>query len=245
MARAIAALVAALGIAACNAAVGDPSGSPAEAPAPVDAGTPGGEEEDDGSGSPDAAPVERELSQSASEEIAPQTGIACIEQDDTTDPPTPVEHRENSYYRLFDLEALGVVGRLDVEEVSFGIESASSPEGSQPASLVLHALSVDDFKVAQLTQLASVSLTIPNQGAGITTVPVAVSVPPGSKLAVELLVPEGDGTGRLFFIGANAAGQTGPTYLRAPACGVVEPTDMADIGFPDVHFVLTVSGTEY
>lgn len=82
-----------------------------------------------------------------------------------------------------------------------------------------------------------------------TTVPPCggVSSESGGTLVVEWGVPDlqmGDVTGSVFY-GANSAGQTGPTYLSAEACGLTEPTDLATIGdgFPDVHWVLDVTGT--
>jgi len=51
----------------------------------------------------------------------------------------------------------------------------------------------------------------------------------------------GSGIGRLF-IGSNDAGQSAPSYLRSASCGLVEPTDTADIGFPGMHIVMNVTG---
>ena len=239
--RIAALLAAALGAAGCEAAVGDPAGGEQESPAPVDAGP---SAPDGGEPLEDEEPVPRVLSHSASEEITPLHAVACIEQDENG---APVEHRENGYYRVFDLPALGIDGRLEIDEVSFGIETARSPAGSQTASLALHTLAGTDLKIAQLTELTRVPLTIPDQEATIFTVPVTAAVPAGARLVVEVYTPDAAGSGNLLFVGTNAAGQTGPSYLRAPAggCDLVEPVDLANIGFADRHMVLSVSATEY
>jgi hypothetical protein len=52
----------------------------------------------------------------------------------------------------------------------------------------------------------------------------------------------GSGACLQFFIGANDNGQTDPGYLAAADCGIVNPTDIALLGFPDDHIVMTVNG---
>ena len=66
--------------------------------------------------------------------------------------------------------------------------------------------------------------------------------PAGSTLVVEIDSPDMSGTGRLF-IGSNSAGQTAPSYLASESCGLLEPTDTAELGFPDMHIVMSVTGT--
>jgi hypothetical protein len=223
--------------AACSAKAGNPGGGEF-APSPVD----GGPLFADGSASPDAAPVAVTLSQSSSQEITPDLSVACF--DGGTDPD---EHRENSFYRVFNLEAMGVTGRLETSAVAVGIQSAESPAPPQPMSVILHTLAGNELTVDQLTQIGRADVTVANQGAGILDVPLVASAEPGSKLVVEIFLPDAAGAGHLLFPGTNAATQSGPTYLRAPAdgCDLDEPTDLADIGFPEVHLVLSVAGTAY
>jgi hypothetical protein len=47
-----------------------------------------------------------------------------------------------------------------------------------------------------------------------------------------------------FYIGANSAGQSGPSYISAPDCAVTNPTDLALFGFPNSHTVLNVNGCQ-
>ena len=48
--------------------------------------------------------------------------------------------------------------------------------------------------------------------------------------------------GAFLFVGSNAFGQTGPSYLAASACGIPDPVDLAELGFPGMHIVMNVVG---
>jgi len=193
----------------------------------------------------DAGPDDVTLSQNESDEILDLHSIGCVEQDDDGN---PVQNRENSYYRMFDLTAEGITGDLEVSSVRIGVESASTEDGAaQPATVRLHAVA-GELELANMTQLATVDVAIESQGGGTIDVPIEATVAAGSRVAVELFVPDSD-VGRLFFIGTNDQPQRGPSYIRAPAagCDLVEPTDLAVVppGFPDVHIVMSVSGRTF
>jgi hypothetical protein len=225
-------------VAACSAAVGDPIGGREESPPAVDGG--GGA---DAAPTSDAMPIAVTLTQSTSEEITPQNSVACVEQEDGV----PIEHRENSFYRVFRLDEMGVAGRLEVSSVAVAIQSASSPAATQPMSVILHTLAGNELELDRLDVIGRADLAVANQAAGTLAVPVTASAEAGSKLVVELYLPDAAGAGHLLFPGSNAAGQSGPSYLRAPAdgCDLDQPVDIADIGFPDMHLVVSVSGTVY
>jgi hypothetical protein len=225
---------------ACSATAGDPADDREAAPSPVD----GGSLFADSGAAPDAMPVAVTITQSSSQDITPQNSVACVQQDANGN---PIEHRENSFYRVFNLEALGVTGRVETSSVSVGIQSAESPNPDQPMSVVLHTLAGNELELDRLSEIGRADIRVANQGAGILDVPLAASVEAGSKLVVELHLPDAAGGGNLLFPGSNTASQTGPSYLRAPTagCDLVEPTDLADIGFPDMHIVVSVNGTAY
>lgn len=230
-----------LAAAACSASAGDPAGDSEAAPAPVDGG---GSFLPDGGVAPDAAPVAVTLTQSNSQEITPQNSVACIEQDADGN---PIEHRENSFYRVFNLESSGVTGRLEITSVALGIQSAESAGGNQPMSIRLHTLAGNDLELDRLTEIGRADQSVADQGAGILSVPITATAEAGSRLVLEVFLPDANGSGNLLFPGSNADGQTGPTYIRAPAsgCDLVEPTDIADIGFPEMQLVVSVIGTAY
>jgi hypothetical protein len=95
-----------------------------------------------------------------------------------------------------------------------------------------------------LTPIGTATVNIADQSGTIVNVPVTGTAAAGSELVVEVFTPDGTAVGNLFFIGSNAAAETGPSYLRAADCGVTTPTTTAALGFPDMHIVLNVNGCE-
>src|SRR5690606_2207965 len=67
--------------------------------------------------------------------------------------------------------------------------------------------------------------------------PVTGTAPAGSTTVVEVI-----DAARSWFIGADAAPATAPSYLASDDCDTPEPTEIADLGFPDMHTVLNVTG---
>jgi hypothetical protein len=213
---------------------------------------PQGEVPDSGAGLPDGGSVDRAdaartidagggggevtLTQSSSMTIDEGNSLGCQDVDFGFTYST-------SYYRVFDLPALGIDGPLDIEQVSVGIEYAMGGNGTdQPARVRLHTLD-GAFKIADLTQIASVSLRVADaQALSVIDVPVTATVPAGSTLVVEFLVPDGSANLNTLFPGSNSANQTGPTYVRSSACSIPQPTDVAtlDPPAPDMHLVMSV-----
>jgi hypothetical protein len=121
-------------------------------------------------------------------------------------------------------------------------------------TIKLHTLSQaptgDTFPLANLNQLATKDVTIPNN-TSLTTMQAMFSptvvVPMGSRLVVEIF--SGDkmsaGDGNSFFPGSNALGETGASYIYSSTCGINDPTKYAIIQTPDpqVHLVISVQGT--
>jgi len=240
---------AALALAACQPTIGDApgigGGVPLSDAAPGN-GDPstvdGGSVEPRPDGGP-GGPRDVTLSQTTSDQILDLHSRACVEQNEEDE---PVQNRENSYYRVFDLAAAGIDGDFEVSSVTFGIESASTPDdSSQPATVRLHTLE-GDLLISGLTQVASKDIQITPQGQTTLEVPISTSVAAGSTVVAELFVPNST-EGRLFFIGSNDLGESEPGYLRAPAsgCDFIEPTqfDNVDPG-SEIHIVLQISGTE-
>lgn len=221
---------------ACDAQVGAPLTDEAEGPAPVDAGAeqPGPDANDE----PDSErePTSVSLSQNASTEVLPMNSVACIYNE--TD-----AHLENSYYRVFDLDAMGIDGPIDVSSVTFGVERAVAPGGSQQVVVKAHTLS-GNLALANLTELASVEVSVTDQSGSLVAAPINASAPAGSVLVIEIWMP--DDPEAVLFIGSNQSGQTQPAYLRAAAtgCDIVEPTSLTDLGFPNVHIIMAADGTE-
>jgi hypothetical protein len=186
-------------------------------------------------GTPDAPPVPQSitLSHSTSLAITPGNSVSCNLDN---------LHADNSYYRVFDLPSLGVTSPLEISKVTVGIETALAGVGTtQPATVRLHTLT-GPLTLANLTLFGSVDIAVANQNETLLDVPIAATAPAGSTVVVEVFTPDGQPSGHSFFIGSNTAGATGPSYLAAVDCSAAEPADVAGLGFPDMHIVLTITG---
>ncbi|HEX4440301.1 MAG TPA: S-layer homology domain-containing protein [Thermoanaerobaculia bacterium] len=180
------------------------------------------------------------VTQSASQTILDQFSIACVDLGTKA-------HGDNSYWRAFDLRAMGVDGPVDVCAVSFGVESAISSGGAgQPLTVNLWDQVDRAFPAsAQRVPLGTATVTVADQSLSILTVPIAATVPAGATLVVEVNVPDRIAEGDVFFFGANDQPETGTTYVSSQTCSIDPPEPLADMGSPDVHFVLSVTGTTH
>lgn len=182
--------------------------------------------------------VPRTITHSQSQSIMSNNSIACINQQGF--------HSDNAYLREFRLNDFGITGPFNVSQVQFGVELAEAGSGSaQPVRLRLYrklnpgaALTYGNLAV-----ITTVNINLSNQQQTIVAVPIAGTAPAGSTLVVEVFTPNGQSAGHSFFIGSNNAGQTAPSYLAAPGCGVSEPTPTANLGEPGMHIVINVAGT--
>jgi len=174
------------------------------------------------------------LSQTDDVTIAPQLSLACSDANGTT---------ENSWYRIFPLEAMGVDRPFTVHRVNFGVQTAIGDQrvkvsiGTYAGNI--GAVQLDPAKIDVL---------------GLNTIPVAdgtsqllqanfpaVTVPQGGNLIVEIK-SEGYRDGRFFYLGATQSAETIPGYLRAPTCEVPNPVMTSGLGFSQTHVIITVSG---
>jgi len=151
-------------------------------------------------------------------------------------------HTDNSYLRVFTLSDFGINSDFTITNVEIGIETAvAGGGGNQPATVNLYTLE-GPLLWANLTLIGSAPVVVTDQALTIINMPVNGVALAGSTLVVEFFTPNGQLDGNLLFVGSNNLGQTGLTYLAAVDCGVAEPTDTADIGFPGMHLVMNVTG---
>lgn len=171
------------------------------------------------------------ITHSTSQEITAGNSIACTPDEGATT-------TDNQYLRTFTLADFGITQDFDINQVSFGIENLSS---TRDVTVNLYTLS-GAFTYANLTSIGTTSISLASQSLSIVDVPVSGTAPSGSTLVVEVAV--GDFSGEdAFFIGSNSLGRTAPSYLASASCGFTEPTDTAEIGFPNMHIVMNVNGT--
>jgi hypothetical protein len=221
-----------------NASVGNGEGEGTNLPA--DAAP-----EPDAAAEPDAAPTDAgsvglTLTQSNSLDVIGGVSVSCFE-------------AINSYYRVFDLGALGVQGDFTVQKVTFGVEECVSGAAGLQATVVLSTLD-GELSLANLVRVASTDTVVPDVafpengelGGTLHEVPIEATVPAGSVLVVEL-THRAFAEDQSFLVGANRAGETGDTFVRSPACGENEPTAASEIeteeGDPvNMQWVLVLAG---
>ena len=175
------------------------------------------------------------LTQSVSDVPEDGNTVACGSAAGTT---------ENHWLRLFDTTdlPLGFV----VKSVDMAIQQADDPvTNSQDLVVDIYSLDpLDAFTFANMVlQGTSGPIPIADQTCcSNINVPVGATVPAGDHLIVDMWIGDGQPNGAFFRVAGNSSGQTAPSYLAAAACGLADPFDMADIGFPNVHLIMTVNG---
>jgi hypothetical protein len=177
------------------------------------------------------------ITQSVSQEIVSGNSVSCNNGTATT---------QNSYWRAFDINTSTGGAEYDVTSISFGIELGSSGSGTgQPLTVNLYVENDAPFPNGTRTLLAtSGSINIPDQADTVFSVPITATVPAGTlELVMEVSSPDGRPDGNMFFIGSNPDGQTEPSYISAADCGMPDPTNLADVGFPNMHIVMNVNGS--
>jgi hypothetical protein len=151
---------------------------------------------------------------------------------------------DNAYLRVFDLSTYPqITGNFQVTNVQFGVESANSPGGTQPLTINLYTTASEPLLYANMTLIGTTNIQLPDQALTLVNVPVTGTATPSDLLVVEVFQPDTlNATATNMFIGSNALGQTDESYLASVGCGLTDPTDIAAIGFPNMHIVMSVSG---
>lgn len=141
---------------------------------------------------------------------------------------------DNAFYRVYDLAALGYNSDVTLNAIKFTVQSSQNDRMVDVRAYTLSG----PLTNANLTQIGLSSVL-----ANASTSPVSynvsmgnLTVPGGSKLVVSYSVLSD--AGNSFLPGANGAGQSGASYIKATDCGVTEPTDYAAVGFPNLHLIL-------
>ncbi|WP_310556627.1 T9SS type A sorting domain-containing protein [Flavobacterium sp.] len=158
---------------------------------------------------------------------------------------------DNTFYRAFNLTALGYT-QFTVNRVDFGVEGFTNTSAIPfVIDLIIYSHTGAAFPGGTLTQVGIQSYTPVAGDVGTIkqltfTTPALVTT---STLVVALRIPNSlaaaPGTGSLatFFPASNGDGQTAPGYITASSCGIATPTNLAGIGFPNMHLVLSVNGS--
>ncbi len=176
------------------------------------------------------------LTQSTSQAIDDGAGVSCGNAAGTVD---------NEFLRVFDLsESTFDEDAVLIKMVEFGVDDLVL--GVTSLNLTANVYTLDGaLSYENMTLVGSGELEVTeNINDEIVSIPVETSfIPTNATIVVGVAYPD-SGAGSYFYPGTNDAGQTGPNYLAAAACGFNDPVDYADIGsgFPDHHLVMNVLG---
>jgi len=184
--------------------------------------------------------IPQSISQNSSTFVLSAGTVACGASGITT---------ENSWYRLFDLDSdHNLSGQFCAESLDYGIESAF--DNGVPQSVVVTTACLDDgmpFLEAFLTDQTSQMHAQPDAELAFFNANISGCCNADTQsMSVRLEAPVDctlEGCGSLYF-GSNSLGQSSPSYFRSDSCGVTEPTDMAALGYPDVHVVMRLNGND-
>ncbi|MFD7023356.1 S8 family serine peptidase [Promicromonospora sukumoe] len=157
------------------------------------------------------------ITHSSSQDITAGNSVGCV-------------GSQTQWLRTFTLEDFDIQGELAVTNVSFGVETAAA---NTAVTVNLYELD-GDFVYANMTPVGSADVTLEAQELTLVDVPVTGTA--SGTLVVEV-VSDGE-----FFIGSNAEPETAPSYIASDDCGTPEPSTVEDLGFPDMHTVLNVTG---
>lgn len=175
------------------------------------------------------------LSQSSALTITTGNSVSCT---------SGSNHQDNSYFRAFSLVAFPA--GFKVCEVNIGIDNANAgdPSTTQPITINIYANTGGAFPNGTRVVVGTATVQVADQNQTVLKVPVTGAVPPGAELVAEAFTPSGVATGDVLLIGSNASGESAPTYIQAAGCGIPTPTSVANVGFRNMHLVLTVAGSE-
>jgi len=150
---------------------------------------------------------------------------------------------DNLQARVFILDDFGISGDFEITEGAIGVQSISAD-----VNLTVNIYIVDDLFPTgfpgSATLLGSQMVIVPF-GSDLTivdyTFDTPVVVPAGTERILVEVAQELDGIS--WFIGGTA-GQVDHPWLASVQCEVFDYLAPADIGFPDAHYYITVTGDE-
>lgn len=182
------------------------------------------------------------ITQSADCAVEMFAGIMCSAGGNTSD---------TSTIRRFFLTADdGIVSNYTVTSVDFGVEvDVPDPNNGNPLTVNIYSIPIGAaFLFGNMTLEGTTTIDLDGSNTlSIVNAIVGGTIDPSTDdLVVELLSFDHLNSGGFgqFFPGANSLGQTQPSYIAAADCSIFEPTNLADVGFPDSHNVMVVNGFE-
>lgn len=149
------------------------------------------------------------------------------------------ETRDNSYFRSFSFASLGITEDFSISSIQFGVQSVVG-SGSSPLTVSVYS-GTSLSTLGTVLGTASTSVTAANNLSLVTLNLDALVLAGAEGFVVGIYSPEV--AGQSFYLGSNSAGQSAPSYILAPDCGITTPTELASVGFADMQIVMSVEGT--
>ena len=172
---------------------------------------------------------------SQTNEVIDGTSVAC-----STNPDNFT--RENAWFRLFDLPALGVTGAFTVSEVKFAVQTSTLAQ-TISIGIFTYVGAAGTTLAGTPTLVQQSTVAVPVVNSTMITAPITATIPAGSKLLVEVHAADVSPQLGKFFLGTTAGAETAPGYILATACSISTPTSIrsmvATYGAP----IITVSGS--
>ncbi len=177
------------------------------------------------------------LTQSVSQDLMEDNSAACVD--------FTLGIRDNTFYRAFPLSDFSISGDYLLTAVEFGVEQLTTNEpGGFPVTVSVYSTTgtfpanwPDSYNL-----VATQTIFLFDETLTMHTVPLSATIPAGSTIVAAVAVPLTDAT--FFQIGSNNEGQLAPGYITAEACGLLTPLNLASAGFPNMHMVMNIQGTE-
>ena len=155
-------------------------------------------------------------------------------------------HRDNSYWRAFNMATFTNSQRYNVTSVSFGIETANAAGTgtTQPVTVRLYTETLGLFPLGVRTQIGTATVNVADQIQTILTVPLVATVPAGATRADHgSLYPGWNSCGSRVPCRLKCRGGDGPGYISAAGCAILVPTLLTLSGSPNMHLVFNVNGS--
>lgn len=146
------------------------------------------------------------------------------------------------YFRIFDLDALGIGNDFQLTSLDLGVFFASL--GSQ---ITLNVYELDGpFDLDNLSLISQTVHLLPASNQQIVNISNPVTIPGGSTFVVEIIAPVFGGIQGNVRLGFNDAGESAPTYFMGSVCGTTTP-QIAENAFGGTEtgaLILTLNGFE-
>jgi hypothetical protein len=153
----------------------------------------------------------------------------------------------NRWFRRFTLADFGVISDFGVKGVEVGFEEIVVVDGeTTPGHLRLYRWDpATAFEFDNLELIISEEVQLSDLALGKIMFPMSLTLPATATVAVEFLVPSSFVSGNSIVVGSNDQGQTDATFVIAPQCDVDDLTDVAELGYGDMHLVLNLYGNTW